>query len=140
MKARITITNDQGVTFEGTAELMRVSKSSKGAKAGKKMRAAAQPITTLSFSLNPRAFVNKYAKDMNGSRKFTLLLARLVQGKPGKEISGEQIVSAWKRMKGVLGAYNTAHATRAKEQGWIDSPKKGVYALSSSWREVISAE
>ena len=138
MKARIIVTDNRGVTFEGSAELVRVSKSAK--KSVVTTHAVPRPTTTLSFSLNPRAFVRKYAKGMNGSQKFTLLLARLVQGKAAEEVSGEQIVSTWKRMKGVIGAYNPAHATRAKERGWIDSPKRGVYTLSSSWRDVMSTE
>lgn len=141
MKARIIVTNDQGVTFEGTTDLVRSSKSAKTSKTETKWRAAAHIAATLSFSLNPRAFMSKYAKDVSGSRKFTLLLARLAQGKTGEEISGERVVSAWNRMKGIMGgAWNPAHATRAKEQGWIDSPKRGFYVLSGSWREVTNAK
>jgi hypothetical protein len=85
------------------------------------------------------AFMKKFAKGMSGSRKFTLLLAHLVKGKTGQEISGERIASAWNRMKQVLGgAYNAVHATRAKAEGWIDSPKWGHYALSNSWKEATS--
>jgi hypothetical protein len=141
MKARIIITDDQGHTFEGSAELVRVSRSAKTSRAVAKTRAAPRPATNLSFSLNALAFMKKYARSMSGSRKFTLLLAHLVQGKTGQEIAGERIASAWNRMKSVLGgAYNGAHATRAKAEGWIDSPKWGHYALSSSWREAIGTE
>lgn len=92
----------------------------------------------LSFSLNQRAFMKKHAKSLSGSKKFTLLLAHSVKGKIGEVVSVEKLVSEWNRMKGVLGsAFNPAHATRAKENGWIDSPKKGVYALSTSWKEAI---
>jgi len=141
MKVRITVTDDQGATFEGSAELVRVSKSAKASKAMAKTHAAPRPTTKLSFSLNSRAFMNKYAKGMSGSRKFTLLLAHLVQAKTGQEIAGVRIASTWNRMKSVLGgAYNAVHATRAKAEGWIDSPKWGHYALSSSWKETIGAE
>ena len=141
MKARIIITDDQGHTFEGSAELVRVSKSAKTSKAVAKTHVAPRSTTKLSFSLNSRAFMNKYAKSMSGSRKFTLLLAHLVRGNTGQEISGERIASTWNRMKSVLGgAYNAAHATRAKAEGWIDSPKWGHYALSESWKEVTSDE
>lgn len=141
MKVHITVTNDQGARFEGSAELVRISKSAKTSKPVAKAHAASSPATKLSFSLNSRAFMNKYARSMNGSRKFTLLLAHLAQGKTGQEISGEQIISTWNRMKSVLGgAYNAAHATRAKAEGWIDSPKWGHYALSDSWKEVTGDE
>lgn len=141
MKIRIIVTDNQGITFEGGAELVRVSKSAKASKAVAKTRAAPRPTTNLSFSLNSWAFMNKYAKRMSGSRKFTLLLAHLVQGKTGQEISGERVASTWNRMKSVLGgAYNAAHATRAKAEGWIDSPKWGHYALSPSWKEATRGE
>jgi hypothetical protein len=141
MKVHIEVTNDQGARFEGSAELVPISRSSKASKPVAKARAASGPAAKLSFSLNSLAFMNKYAKSMSGSRKFTLLLAHLAQGKTGQEISGERITSTWNRMKGVLGgAYNAAHATRAKAEGWIDSPKRGHYALSDSWKEVTGDE
>src|SRR5713101_3367473 len=124
MKVHISIVDDHGVTFEGSAELERTSKLPKAGKAVVKSRVAARPTANLSFSLNSRAFMNKFAKGMNGSRKFTLLLAHMAQGEIGQEVSGEQIASTWNRMKSVLGgAFNGAHATRAKAEGWVDSPK-----------------
>lgn len=141
MKIRITVTDDQGATFEGRAELVPVPESGKASKVVAKARAAPRPATNLSFSLNTLAFMKKYARSMSGSRKFTLLLAHLVQGNADQEISGEQIASTWNRMKTVLGsAYNAVHATRAKAEGWINSPKRGHYALSDSWKEVTSDE
>src|SRR5665213_1626798 len=119
MKVHITVTDAQGATFEGNAELIRVSKSTKTSKAAAKAPAAHRPVTDLSFSLNTLAFMKKHATGISGSKKFTLLLAHLVQGKVGKEVSGEKIASTWNRMKSVLGgAYNAAHATRAKADGW----------------------
>jgi hypothetical protein len=141
MKVHITVINDQGATFEGSADLVRVSKSTKSSKSPGKAGAAPRVSTNLSFSLNTLAFMKKHARSMSGSRKFTLLLAHLVQGKTGREILGDKITSTWNRMKSVLGgAYNAAHATRAKAEGWVDSPKRGHYALSNSWKEVTSDE
>jgi hypothetical protein len=141
MKVHIVITDDRGAIFEGSTDLVRVTKSAKISKAAAKTHATPRPANKLSFSLNTLAFMKKYAGSMSGSRKFTLLLAHLAQGKTGQEISGERIASTWNRMKQVLGgAYNAAHATRAKAEGWIDSPKRGHYALSGSWKEAIAAE
>lgn len=141
MKVRITVTDDQNITFEGSAELVRVSKTAGASRAMAKTHVASRSTAKLSFSLNSLAFMKKYAKGVSGSRKFTLLLAHLVEGKIGQEIAGERIASTWNRMKQVLGgAYNAAHATRAKAEGWIDSPKWGHYALSTSWKESIGAE
>lgn len=134
MKIHFTMIDDDGNQYEGGAELVRVAKKSKSSTV-----ASASRTTKASFSLNPRAFMNKYAKGKSGSRKFTLLLAHLAQGKVGQEVAGKQLVADWNRMKGVLGgAFNRAHATRAKEEGWIDSPRFGYYSLSSSWQEAVS--
>jgi hypothetical protein len=85
--------------------------------------------------------MNKYAKGLSGSQKFTLLVAHIAKGKPGHAISVEQITTEWNRVKGVTGsAFNPAHATRAKEYGWIDSPKRSFYALSDTWKEAISTD
>jgi hypothetical protein len=141
MKIQIVITDDQGQTFEGSAKLLRVSKSANTPKVAAKTRAVSRPAGNLSFSLNTMAFMKKHAKGMSGSRRFTLLLAHLVQGKIGQAISGETITSTWNRMKSILGGvYNAVHANRAKAEGWINSPKRGHYALSHSWREVTSDE
>ena len=141
MKVRITVTDGQGVMFEGSAELVRLSKSGKAPKTVAKTHVAPRPATRLPFSLNSRAFMNKSAKGMSGSQKFTLLLAHLAQGKVDQEISRERVASEWNRMKSVLGGpYNGAHATRAKAEGWIDSAKWGHYQLSDSWKEVTGDE
>jgi hypothetical protein len=102
-----------------------------------KLGASARPFTTPSFSLNVRAFMKRYANDKSGPQKFALLLARLADGKTGVDIPAKDIEAQWKRMKGVLGAYNPAYSTRAKEQGWLNPSKYGVYSLSSSWTEVL---
>lgn len=131
MKVHITITDDKGAAFEGNAELTRVSRNTKASRAVVKTHTVLHSASKVSFSLNSRAFMNKYAKDMSGSRKFTLLLARLAHGKVGQEISGDEISSTWNRMKSILGGpYNAAHATRAKAEGWVNSSKWGHYALS----------
>jgi hypothetical protein len=102
-----------------------------------KLAAPVRVSTAPSFSLNIRAFMKRYASDKSGPQKFALLLARLANGKTGVDIPAKDIEAEWKRMKGVLGAYNTAYSTRAKEQGWLNPSKHGVYSLSSSWTEVL---
>jgi hypothetical protein len=94
-------------------------------------------LSSPSFSLNIRAFMKRYASGKSGPQKFALLLARLTNGKTGVDIPGKDIEAAWKRMKGVMGAYNPAYSTRAKEQGWLNPSKYGVYSLSPSWTEVL---
>jgi len=99
--------------------------------------ASAPRPTSLPFSLNVRAFIKRYGSGRSGPQKFTLLLARLAGGKSGVDIPVKDIESEWKRMTGVMGAYNTAYCTRAKEQGWLNPSKHGVYSLAPSWSEVL---
>jgi hypothetical protein len=104
----------------------------------KKKRQAASHADDLIFSLNVRAFVKRYGSKLSGTQKFTLLVARLAQGKIGHAVSIKDIESWWNKMKGILGgAYNPAHSTRAKDRGWVDSPKFGVYALSHDWKDAV---
>ena len=141
MKIFVRVTDDDGATFEGHADLMQLPKAGATSKNTKIKPAKPRRFTEVTFSLNERAFMKKYTKEMSGSQKFTLLLARLVEGKVGQEISGDRIASVWNRMKNVLGGkYNGAHATRAKEAGWVNSPKWAHYALSSSWKDLMARE
>lgn len=141
MKIYIRVTDDDGATFEGHADLMQLPKAAATSKNVKIKPVKSHRPIEVTFSLNERAFMKKYAKEMSGSQKFTLLLARLVEGKVGQKISGDQIASVWNRMTNVLdGKYNGAHATRAKEAGWVNSPKWAHYALSSSWKDSMARE
>jgi hypothetical protein len=140
MKAHITVTDARGVVFEGAAVLVPARRAGSEQKTKVTKLVSKGSGRALSFTLNPRAFMNKHAKDASGSRKFTLLLARLAGGKIGKEVSIEEITSSWNRMKGILGPYNPAHATRAKENGWVDSPRKGTYVLAEHWKETNNSE
>jgi hypothetical protein len=104
----------------------------------KKKRQAASHADDLIFSLNVRAFMKRYGSKLSGTQKFTLLVARLAQGKVGHAVSLKEIESWWNKMKGILGgAYNPAHSTRAKDRGWVDSPKFGAYALSHDWKDAV---
>jgi len=142
MKIHIEITNDDGETFEGTATLTPSPKTAKLKKkeSHHKDDSAASSHREFSFSSNPRAFMSSHGKGMSGSQRFTLLLARLAKGQVTQEIPIEQIASTWNLMKSVMGgAFNPAYTTRAKEKGWVDSPKKGVYVLTNSWKEIFQS-
>lgn len=41
----------------------------------------------IDFSMPIRAFVKKYGTDMNGAKKFTLLVAYLTKGDPAKNVA-----------------------------------------------------
>jgi hypothetical protein len=95
---------------------------------------------SLDLTLPFRAFVNEYAHDMSGREKFTLVLAHVLQGDLKAESTLETITRAWNRTKGSLGNFNVAYTTRAKDKGWVDSPRTGVYVLRPSWTEILGVE
>ena len=142
MKVRIIVVNDQGTTLEGEVELVptaaapRNPRKQTAAIGGSK--ASVSAIVKFDFDGNPRAFMKKHAANLSGAQKFTLLLARLAKGDPAKTVSFGEITQTWAKMKGVLGKYNGAHALRAKENGWVDSPKTAIYVLSSAWKDAVT--
>jgi hypothetical protein len=136
MKIRVTIVDDKGIVYEGAADLQRAPSPSKKSK--DRAKVVSTTTSSLSFSLNARAFMNTYGKGKSGSQRFTLLVAHMAKGKIAAQISLERIESTWNRMKAVMGGpFNAAHTTRAKERGWIDSPRRGMYELSNDWKEAM---
>jgi hypothetical protein len=99
-----------------------------------------QPRRSLDFSANVRAFVKAHAKDLNGGRKFTLLLAYLAKGEANKEIQLKDIETTWDRMTSLLGKFNRKYSNDAKELGSVDTKKQGVYVLRPQWRELIAEQ
>jgi hypothetical protein len=91
----------------------------------------------LDFTKPERAFVKQYAKGLSGSRKFVLVLAYLAKGVVGKEILFSDVVGHWKKMTARLGAFNGYFTNDAKENAWVDTKKKGVYVLCSSWKDAF---
>ena len=120
----------------GDADLEAVGRRpARSVKPAKK--APPRPTGTPVFSLNPRAFMKRYGRGGTGSQKFTLLVARLALGDVSKEISFEAIKDQWDKMKGLIGKFNPAYSTRAKDEDWIETKKQGVYVLKPSWKEAI---
>ncbi|MCE9586222.1 hypothetical protein K8R04_02795 [Candidatus Uhrbacteria bacterium] len=101
----------------------------------------APKVTNVDFSLNARNFVKTYGRNMNGQKKFVLLLAYLTKGKTGTDVETGTITPLWGKMKAkeLLGyAYNDKYPTAAKTSGWIDSKKHGTYHLRDAWNEIFS--
>ncbi len=136
MKLTIILTDDNGRKYEGTVLLSQISD-----RRGSRMtlRRSARPNRlTLSFDQNPRAFMKRYANGLRGPQIFTLLLARLTKGDTAKEVTLVELEKHWNSMKALMdGPFNRAHSNRAKDSGWVDSPKRGIYVLASSWREAL---
>lgn len=143
MKARITVTDENGTVFEGEADLTALSRSTSRPKnrgtAAKKRNSAIK----LDFSLNERAFIKKHAAGLGGPKQFVLLLAYLARGTAGKEIGLQEIHKCWNTMTAphLLGsAFNRFYSTTAKEHGWVNTPKRGIYVLSGMWKEVFEED
>lgn len=78
--------------------------------------------------------MKRHATGLGGPQKFTMLLARLSGGKTGVAIGLKEIEKTWNRMTEPMGGkFNTAYTTRAKDNGWVDTPRTGYYALRPSW-------
>jgi len=143
MRVRVIVTDDQGKVHEGEVELtassLRRSQQSRRPASKPVKKPTASPPSFV-YTLNPRTFMNRYARNGSGPQKFTLLLACLSNGETSKEVSFDAIKSQWGRMSGLIGKFNPSYSIRAKDQGWVDTKKAGIYVLTHSWKEAGSRE
>jgi hypothetical protein len=136
MKVRVVVTDSDGNIFEGEALLVAVAGAHPRKTPDRRRQGLSQ--TSPDFSLPVRAFIKRYAKSLGGPQKFTVLLARLTGGKAGTTVSVREIEKAWNRMTELMGGrYNSAYTTRAKDNGWVDTPKIGSYALLPGWEKAL---
>ena len=91
----------------------------------------------IEFSMNERAYAQKFCRPKSGPAKFTLLVAFLVRGEESKEIPYTEVKKLWERMTVIIGKFNPAYSDAAKRLGSVTTPKKGFYQLAGTWREVI---
>ncbi|PYO42614.1 MAG: hypothetical protein DMD29_03315 [Gemmatimonadetes bacterium] len=139
MRVQITVTDDEGKTFEGEVDLPPAGTRRGGARRARNMPAtpAAVADAKVDFKLPLRAFLKKHATG-GGPQKFAVLLAHMTGGKTGVQVTREAIEAAWTRNKGVLGVdYHTMYGTRSTGEGWSDSPKRGTFVLLPDWREAL---
>jgi hypothetical protein len=137
VKAALSITDEHGRRYYGTVELSMASDSPAAATDCPNP----EPGTNgdINFGLPIRAFMRNYASGRSGgAAKFTILLAFLAGGLSTADVPSERVRSEWGRLTAHLGAFNRAHATRAKDQAWVDSPAHGTYRLGPLWREAFS--
>jgi len=108
-------------------------------KEAEKKAVSKTAIYDINFSVNERAFVRRYAIDKSGPKKFTLLLAYLVEGKVDKNIKLSDIKSHWDKMsaKNMLGQFNMFYPNDAKNRGWINSKEYGKYNLTNEWKNIL---
>jgi hypothetical protein len=140
MRVHVVVTDDNGKTFEGEATLVAASgaRGARKATAGKPKAPPAPAGINPNLSLPVRAFVKRHVKGLGGPQKFTALLARLADGKTGVAVARSEIEKNWNRMTALMdGKFNPAYSSRAKDNGWVDTPKIGHYALLPGWKEAL---
>lgn len=99
----------------------------------------------INFDMSERAFIRKYRKEMNGPKKFVLLLSYLVKGEVGREISVGEIEKHWNKLKSVLKAkkeekmeFNSYYTNEVKNNNWVDSKRFGFYFLTQEWTNIFA--
>ena len=103
MRVHIVVTSDEGISYEGDAELAPSGASgASGAPPRTRRRAvidlAIQPsVADPDFDLPVRAFAKRYARSLSGPRKYAVLVARLCGGKAGQAISPREVERQWSR-------------------------------------------
>jgi hypothetical protein len=97
---------------------------------------------SVNFEMNERRFVKQYAKSLSGGpKKFVAILAYLAKGDTNKEVSLNEIEQLWNKTssKALLGMkFNRFFPTTAKEHGWVNSKKRGLYNLDRSWKDIFA--
>jgi hypothetical protein len=136
MKVRIIVTDDSGRVMEGEIELS----SSPGPSRTRSAKRSRTPLVAgdsgaPDVNLPLRPYLRRYARGKSGAAKATLLIAHIAGGRPGVPVTSTDLLATWGRTTSFMGAFNRAHATRAKDNGWIDSPSHGVYVLLDSWAQ-----
>jgi hypothetical protein len=139
MKVQIVLTDESGATFEGFADLSPQVSSQKTQSSTRRASSRESSSVRVNFSTPMRAFVKAHSRTLSGPKKFALLVAYLSKNDPGKTVPLTDIEGSWKKMTGLLGKFNPAHSTRAKDNGWVDSPKQGVYVIVPGWEVILNA-
>jgi hypothetical protein len=149
MKATFIITDDNGNTWSFELPLSNCSIPSNSSFVQRKRQVKdASPVEKepqrankdlpLDLSLPIRPFIKRHAREASGPQKFTLLVAHVAGGDLGIEVPRGEIEKQWNKMTGLMGGeFNAAYSSRARDNGWVDSPKFGVYKLLPGWKGVL---
>jgi hypothetical protein len=141
MKVQITVIDDKGKEFTGEIDLQLIKGNKEVKKAiRQKKQLVTHNITESDLNSGNRAFIKKFVKRKTpGPNKFVILLSWMVKGKTNINIKNDEIKKQWNRVKGLMGGkYQRMYATRAKENGWVDSNKKGLVHLVSNWKAAFN--
>ena len=79
-----------------------------------------------------------HARGLSGPKKFVLFVAFLAKGKVGVEVELKEVEKHWSRMNGLLNAsFNRFYSNSAKDNGWVNTKKQGVYVLTPRWQSAL---
>ena len=94
----------------------------------------------IKYNMSASAFMKKHStKNMNGPKKFVLLLAYLAKGDVNQNIELNKIEKTWNKMNRILKKhYNRSDSIVARDNGWVDTRKHGQYYLRDSWQEIFA--
>jgi hypothetical protein len=139
MRVRITLIDQNGSVFEGEVALQPTGASAAKRGPSQKAKRSAGRISApqLDYGLNERAFMKAHGRSLSGQKKFVLLTAYIAKGKVGAEVTLGDIQRHWNRMTAMLGKFNLSYTIRAKENGWVDTKRKGIYVLSQTWKGAL---
>jgi hypothetical protein len=138
MRVDVVVTMDDGRVLRGVTNLSAAASVAARESRKAEARAPGAGSEPLDFTLPPRAFMKRYARDLSGPIKLTLLIACVAGGKVGAVVTRAEAEKLWNKMEGLLGGgYNGAYDTRARDSGWISSPKAGVFQLREGWEGAI---
>ncbi len=141
MRLRILLTDDDGLEYGGEVDLVPESAGHVAREATTQVAKAADAQGAnggIDFSLGSRPFMKKYGSHKSGPRRFALLVAYLTKGDTTARVSLSLLEEAWNRMKPLMGgSYNPSYSTRAKDEGWVESPKYGMYSVRPAWEGIL---
>jgi hypothetical protein len=139
MKAKLAISTDDGHCYEGEVELTPVRGGSIKPARRKESEERSASDRRFDFTLPLRAFVlANGARQLSGPQKFVLVVGALAKGDKSTGIDVDRVQKEWNKMKAPMGGrFNGAYVTRAKDKGWVEPLKQGVYKLRSTWEEAI---
>lgn len=142
MKIEFTLTDDEGKSYRGAAELGAAGTHVEARKIPEP-RPTRQPNTPsleLDFGKPLRPFIKTYGKGLSGPKKFALLLSWLAKGDPKNQIQLSEVQKHWNKMtaKSLLGMkFNRFFPAEARNNDWVESKKQGTYNLRPDWRKAL---
>jgi hypothetical protein len=134
MRVNVVVVDEQGQTYSGEANLRAVDSAETAMSSHAITRGNSASVD---FGLQVRHFMKLFSVKMSGPKRFVLLLAYMAHGATGTPIQVSELQKLWNTMVGMLGGFNTAYPTRAKDNGWVDATKPGTYVLLPGWEEIL---